>query len=99
MNLKEFRDFIEDKLNKYKFEESVRNSIKEQNMEVEEKYRINENQATIIINQNWNNLLSIQYDNVKSKMSKKDKDNYDSWVKKIDELELIDGLNNSFSEF
>lgn len=73
--------------------------MNQQNMEVKEKYRVSENQATILVEQSWSNLIYLQYDSVKSKMAKKYKENYDAWVKKIDELELIEGLNDSFSEY
>ena len=97
MNFREFKNYILEFLDKEKFENMAREQIRESMQEIEEKKRPRESQIKTSIENSWNTLLKNQYDLVKSKLIKSKLSNYDAWVEKIDELELISQLNDSFS--
>lgn len=97
MNLKEFKNFLEEKLNKEKFYEMAENQIIESAKEVEKAKIPNKSQMKSLIDNDWNNLISAQYNSIKSSIKKNKINNYDAWVEKIDEVELIEQLNDSFN--
>lgn len=101
MNLREFREYMEERLDKEKFENKLRISIEENNKEIEEaKYRVKDKNISIVIKQNWDNMIKLQYDLVKKDLSEKNKENdYEEWKKFISENELVEQTNSSFSEY
>ncbi len=98
MNFREFKSYISDFLDREKFEDMAREQIKESMQEIEEKKRPNETIIKTNIENAWNSLLKRQYDLVKDSLPKSKVNNYDEWIIKIDELELISKVNDSFSE-
>lgn len=97
MNLKEFKNFLEEKLNKEKFYEMAENQIIESAKEVEKAKIPNKSQMKSLIDNAWNNLISTQYNYIKSSIKKNKINNYDAWVEQIGTVELIEQLNDSFN--
>ena len=101
MNFREFKEYMEERLDKEKFEAKTRISIEENNREIEEeKYRVKEKNIPIVIKQNWDNMIKLQYGLVKTALSEKNKENdYEEWEKFISENEIVEQTNSSFSEY
>lgn len=101
MNFKEFKEYIEERLDKEKFETKTRISIEENNRKIEEaKYRVKDKNIPIVIKQNWDNMLKGQYDSIRRTLPEKNKENdYEEWEKFISENELVEQTNSSFSEY
>lgn len=101
MNFREFKEYMEERLDKEKFENKLRISIEENNREMEEaKYRVKDKNMSTVIKQNWDYMIKLQYDLVKKSLSEKNKENdYEEWEKFISENELVEQTNSSFSEY
>lgn len=94
MKRMEFKNYIEEKLNKKLFEENAAKSIKEMAAEDESK-TLSEYQEKEIIKQMWNQVIENAYINIKNAVKKKAPE--EEWRNKIDEL--VDSINDSFNEF
>ncbi|WP_133016472.1 hypothetical protein [Clostridium cuniculi] len=90
----EFKNYIEEKLNRELFEESAAKSIKEMATENESK-TLKPYQEKEMIKQMWNQVIENAYMNVKNNVKKKATE--EDWKSKIDEL--VDSINDSFSGF
>ncbi|CEP45568.1 Uncharacterised protein [[Clostridium] sordellii] len=101
MNFREFKEYMEERLDKEKFEAKTRISIEENNREIEEaKYRVKDKNIPIVIKKNWENMLKGQYDSIRRTLSEKNRENeYEDWEKFISENEIVEQTNSSFSEY
>lgn len=90
----EFKNYIEERLNRELFEESAAKSIKEMAAENDSK-TLKPYQEKEMIKQMWNQVIENAYMNVKNNVKKKATE--EDWKNKIDEL--VDSINDSFSGF
>lgn len=90
----EFKNYIEERLNRELFEESAAKSIKEMSAESDGK-TLKPYQEKEMIKQMWNQVIENAYINVKNNVKKKATE--EDWKNKIDEL--VESINDSFSEF
>lgn len=90
----EFKKYIEERLNRDLFEESATKSIKEMTPESDGK-TLSRYQEKEMIKQMWNQVIENAYINVKNNVKKKATE--EDWKNKIDEL--VESINDSFSEF
>lgn len=90
----EFKNYIEERLNRELFEESAAKSIKEMVAENDSK-TLKPYQEKEMIKQMWNQVIENAYMNVKNNVNKKATE--EDWKNKIDEL--VDSINDSFSGF
>ena len=100
MELREFKEYMEERLDKEKFENKLRISIEEKNREIEEEHRVKDNNIPTVIKQNWDHMIKFQYDLIRKTLLKENKENdYKEWEKFISENELVEQINSSFSEY
>ena len=100
MELREFKEYMEERLDKEKFENKLRISIEEKNREIEEKHRVKDKNIPTVIKQNWEHMIKFQYDLIRKTLLKENKENdYEEWEKFISENELVEQTNSSFSEY
>ncbi|CEK40057.1 hypothetical protein [Paraclostridium sordellii] len=101
MELREFKEYMEERLDKEKFENKLRISIEEKNREIEEeKHRVKDKNIPTVIKQNWDHMIKFQYDLIRKTLLKENKENdYEEWEKFISENELVEQTNSSFSEY
>ena len=90
----DFKNYIEEKLNKKLFEENAEKSIKEMAVENESK-TLSEYQKQELIKQMWNQVIENAYINIKNAVNKKDTE--EEWKRRIDEL--VNSINDSFNGF
>ena len=92
----EFREYIESDLDREKFEEvaarQIRDSFKESNLKKE----LSENQEKQMLKQMWENLIESTYQKMKTQVKS---NNIEAWKLKIDEVNLVEEINNSFQEY
>lgn len=92
----EFREYIESDLNREKFEEVALRQIRESYKENNPKKELTENQEKQMLKQMWENLIESTYQKMKTQVKS---NNIEAWKLKIDELNLVEEINNSFQEY
>lgn len=93
----EFREYIESDLDREKFEEIAIKQIRESYRENGSKNKeLSENQEKQLIKQMWENLIESIYQKMKTQVKS---NNVEAWKLKIDELNLVEEINNSFQEY
>lgn len=91
----EFKEYIEERLNRELFEEKAIRSIKEQAAEADDKNKeLSDYQVKQIIKQMWSQVIENAYIQIKKDIKKSH--SIDDWKKRIDELSEI--INESFTE-
>ncbi len=91
----EFREYIENDLNREKFEEVALRQIRESFKESSPKTELSENQEKQMLKQMWENMIESTYQKMKTKVKS---NNIEAWKLKIDELNLVEEINNSFQD-
>ena len=92
----EFREYIESDLNREKFEEVVLRQIRESFKESNPKKELKESQEKQILKQMWENLIESTYQKMKTQVKS---NNHEAWKLKIEELNLVEEINNSFQDY
>lgn len=92
----EFKEFIESDLDRERFEEIALRQIRESYIENDTKKELSENQEKQLINQMWNSLIDNIYQKVKNEVKSED---IEYWKLKIQELNVVEQINNSFQEY
>lgn len=91
----EFKEYIEERLNKELFEEKAIRSIKEQAAEADNKNKeLSDYQVKQIIKQMWSQVIENAYIQIKKEI--KNSHSIEDWKIRIDELSEI--INESFTE-
>ena len=91
----EFKEYIEERLNRESFEEKAIRSIKEQAAEADDKNKeLSDYQVKQIIKQMWSQVIENAYIQIKKYIKKSH--SIDDWKIRIDELSEI--INESFTE-
>lgn len=92
----EFREYIENDLNKEKFEEVALRQIRLHFKESNSKKELSESQEKQMLKQMWENMIESIYQKMKNQIKSK---NVEAWKLKIDEVNLVEEINNSFQEY
>ena len=92
----EFKEFIENDLDREIFEEVALRQIRESYIENDNKKELSENQEKQLINQMWSSLIDNIYQKVKNEVKS---DDIEYWKLKIKELNVVEQINNSFQEY
>lgn len=91
----EFKEYIEERLNRELFEEKAIRSIKEQAAEADNKNKeLSDYQVKQIIKQMWSQVIENSYIQIKKEIKKSH--SIEDWKIRIDELSEI--INESFTE-
>ncbi|MCR1952739.1 hypothetical protein NSA50_17080 [Clostridium sp. DSM 100503] len=92
----EFREYIENDLNKEKFEEVALRQIRLHFKESNSKKELSESQEKQMLKQMWENMIESIYQKMKNQIKSK---NVEAWKLKIDEVNLVEEINNSFQDY
>lgn len=92
----EFREYIENDLNREKFEEVALRQIRESFKESSPKTELSENQEKQMLKQMWENMIESTYQKMKNQVKSK---NIEAWKLRINELNLVEEINNSFQDY
>ena len=92
----EFREYIESDLNREKFEEVALRQIRDSFKENNPKKELSENQEKQILKQMWENIIDSTYQKMKTQVKS---NNIEAWKSKIEELNLVEEINNSFQDY
>lgn len=92
----EFREFIEKDLDREKFEEIALRQIRESYKESNQKKELKESQERQMLKQMWENLIESTYQKMKTQV---ESNNIEEWKLKIEELNLVEEINNSFQDY
>ena len=92
----EFKEFIENDLDRERFEEVALRQIRESYIENDNKKELSENQEKQLINQMWSSFIDNIYQKVKNEVKS---DDIEYWKLKIQELNVVEQINNSFQEY
>ncbi|MBO3399149.1 hypothetical protein JJB71_16670 [Clostridium perfringens] len=95
MNIFEFREYIEENLEKEKFLKSIEQRIIASNIEVEEDYRVPEKRIHIVAENVYKQMIENTYQKVLKNLNKKEKNSRKAWINKISSLEILDEMERS----
>ncbi|MCX0355832.1 hypothetical protein LI064_15060 [Clostridium perfringens] len=98
MNIFEFREYIEENLEKEKFLKSIQERIISSNIEVEEDYRVPEKRIHIVAENVYKQMIENTYQKVLKNLNKKEKTSREAWINKINSLEILDEMERSLYE-
>lgn len=98
MNIFEFREYIEENLEKEKFLKSIEQRIISSNIEVEEDYRVPEKRIHIVAENVYKQMIENTYQKVLKNLNKKEKTSREAWINKINSLEILDEMERSLYE-
>ncbi|MDM0612851.1 hypothetical protein QTH09_17715, partial [Clostridium perfringens] len=98
MNIFEFREYIEENLEKEKFLKSIEQRIISSNIEVEEDYRVPEKRIHIVAENVYKQMIENTYQKVLKNLNKKEKNSREAWINKINSLEILDEMERSLYE-
>lgn len=98
MNIFEFREYIEENLEKEKFLKSIEQRIISSNIEVEEDYRVPEKRIHIVAENVYKQMIENTYQKVLKNLNKKEKTSREVWINKINSLEILDEMERSLYE-
>lgn len=98
MNIFEFREYIEENLEKEKFLKSIQERIILSNIEVEEDYRVPEKRIHIVAENVYKQMIENTYQKVLKNLNKKEKTSREAWINKINSLEILDEMERSLYE-
>lgn len=98
MNIFEFREYIEENLEKEKFLKSIQERIIASNIEVEEDYRVPEKRIHIVAEKVYKQMIENTYQKVLKNLNKKEKTSREAWINKINSLEVLDEMERSLYE-
>ena len=99
MSFKEFLEYLEKNLSSYDtFIIKATDCQNEKNKKRTPKKRFDDKKLNRAVNKMWEDAMMVAYTNVKSAVGNPKFDVYESWMKKIEEHELLDGLNDSISD-
>lgn len=98
MDIFEFRDYIEENLEKEKFLKAIQERIIASNIEVEEDYRVPEKRIHIVAENVYKQMIENTYQKVLKNLNKKEKNSREAWINKISSLEILDEMERSLYE-
>lgn len=98
MNIFEFREYIEENLEKEKFLKAIQERIIASNIEVEEDYRVPEKRIHIVAENVYKQMIENTYQKVLNSLNKKEKTSREAWINKISSLEILDEMERSLYE-
>ncbi|EGT0000535.1 hypothetical protein I9Y31_002845 [Clostridium perfringens] len=98
MNIFEFREYIEENLEKEKFLKAIEQRIISSNIEVEEDYRVPEERIHIVAENVYKQMIENTYQKVLKNLNKKEKTSREAWINKISSLEILDEMERSLYE-
>lgn len=98
MNIFEFREYIEENLEKEKFLKAIQEKIIASNFEVEKEYQVPEKRIHIVAENVYKQMLENTYQKVLKNLNKKEKNSREAWINKISSLEILDEMERSLYE-
>ncbi|EGT0000694.1 hypothetical protein I9Y31_003012 [Clostridium perfringens] len=98
MNIFEFREYIEENLEKEKFLKAIQERIIASNIEVEKEYRVPEKRILIVAENVYKQMIENTYQKVLNSLNKKEKTSREAWINKISSLEILDEMERSLYE-
>ena len=98
MNIFEFREYIEENLEKEKFLKSIEQRIISSNIEIEKEYRVPEKRIPIVAENVYKQMIEKTYQKVLNSLNKKEKNSREAWINKISSLEILDEMERSLYE-
>lgn len=98
MNIFEFREYIEENLEKEKFLKAIQERIIASNSEVEKEYRVPEKRIHIVAENVYKQMIENAYQKVLKSLNKKEKISREAWINKISSLEVLEDMERSLYE-
>lgn len=98
MNIFEFREYIEENLEKEQFLKSIEQRIMASNVDVEEKYQVKEKDLRNVAEKVYKQMIENTYQKVLKNLNKKEKISREAWINKISSLEVLEDMERSLYE-
>ena len=98
MNIFEFREYIEENLEKEKFLNVIEQRIISSNSEGEKDYQVPEKRIHIVAENVYKQMIENTYQKVLKNLNKKEKTSREAWINKINSLEILDEMERSLYE-